>query len=264
MPGVQDGVSMREISGLMGGFKHLDQQSARQDGVTWEDTVWEAAEIDIGITISGRSARAYRITAHNWINSWDTRTQGRLCFYSRQYGEWWTDLRLLKQPGEVFKNSPASMTMQDFTWAARADLPFWTSFDSVSALVANSPTNLADPKGVGAPNFLPLWNRGDQDGWARFVLRGPGTFTFGDGVSNNTVAFGPVPAGVQVLVTTLPRLRAITEINTGVNMYELLTGRFTTPIPRGRAVHIPCKVTGAVAAQTKVIASLTPYRRWPE
>ncbi|MEG8184644.1 hypothetical protein GZH49_40130 [Nocardia terpenica] len=264
MPGVQPGVALQSIAGPMGSFKHLDQVGARQDGVTWEDTVWDATELDLGVNISAPSPREFRLVMHRWLDSWDTRTQGRLTWYSRQFGEWWIDLRAAKLPANVIKTAPASLTTLDVNWVGRADFPFWVSFDSVSALVASDPTILTDPAGRNPPGWLPLWNRGDQPGWARFVVQGPGTFTFGDGVSSNQVIFGPVPAGVQVLITTLPRLRSIREINTGTNLYPLLQGRWTVPIPRGEAVHIPCSVTGAQAGVTRVVASLTPYRRWPE
>lgn len=264
MPGVQPGVVLQSVAGLMGAFKHLDQVGARQDGVTYEDTVWDATEVDLGINISAQSPREFRLTFHRWIDSWDTRTQGRMMWYSRQFGEWWVDLRAMKLPANVIKTGPATMTSLDLNWVARADFPFWQSFDSTAALVASNATTLVDPSGLNPNGWLPLWNRGDQDGWPRHLVQGPGTFTFGDGVSSNTVTFGPVPAGVQVLITTLPRIRSIQEVNTGDNLYHLLRGRFTVPIPRSAAVHIPCSVTGATAGVTRVISSLTPYRRWPE
>lgn len=263
MPGVQNGVVIRDITGLMGSFRHLDQQGARQDGVSWQDVVWDAQEVDFGITVTAQSPREYRLTWHRWLDSWDTRTTGRMVAFSRQYGEWWLDLRLLKGPSDQLKHSPASVTTQDFNWAARADTPFWTSFDSTCALTASNATTLV-PDAGGANNFASLWNRGDQPVWPRYLLQGPGTFVFGDGVTNTTVTFGPITSGVQVLFDTLPRARSVREINTSANLYPKLTGRFGAPVPRGASVHIPVKVTGAIAGTTKVVAALTPLRRWPE
>jgi hypothetical protein len=264
MPGVQPGVVLQSVAGLLGSFKHLDQQGARQDGVTYEDTVWDPTEVDLGINISGRTPREFRLTMHNWIDSWDTRTTGRLSWFTREFGEWWIDLRAQKLPASVLKLAPAGVTTWDTNWVARADFPFWSSTDSVSQLVAINPITLVDPAGINPAGWLPLWNRGDQDGWPTHILQGPGTFTMGDGVSSNQIVFGPVPAGVQVQIVTLPRIRTIQEINTGANLYDLLQGRFTVPIPRGQAVHIACSVTGAQAGLTKIISTLTPYRRYPE
>jgi hypothetical protein len=52
-------------------------------------------------------------------------------------------------------------------------------------------------------------------------------------------------------------------------LYSLLSGRFTTPIPpkaEGEVPvtsHIPVTITGG-GADSKVVAAVTPYRRWPE
>jgi hypothetical protein len=52
-------------------------------------------------------------------------------------------------------------------------------------------------------------------------------------------------------------------------LYSLLNGRFTTPIPPkvegvpATTAHIPVSITGG-NANSKVVAALTPLRRWPE
>lgn len=271
-PAVDEGVIVKDIKGLMAAFKHLDQQGARQDGVDWKDAVWDAQEIDFTITVFGQSPNGYRRAQKAWMDSWDPKRQGRLVWFSRMSGERWLDLRLLKEPGDQFKAGPASMTIQDFTWAARADIPFWTGADSTCTLVASNATTLTNPAG-GAKNFLPLWNRGDQDSWPRYIVKGPGTFTIGDGTTSAKVVFGPLTAGQQVLITTLPRKRSIIELTTQVNLFPLLQGRFGSPVPANadsripvaqRAVHIPVTVTGATTNVTRIDASLTPLWKWPE
>lgn len=63
--------------------------------------------------------------------------------------------------------------------------------------------------------FLPLVNRGDQDGWPQYVCYGPGTFTFSDGPapSDNTVSFGPLLEGQIAVITTTPRLRSVVDLS---------------------------------------------------
>ncbi|MDG3013543.1 hypothetical protein [Speluncibacter jeojiensis] len=265
----QSGVVIQDIKGLMGQFKILDQQGARQDGADFEDAVWDPLEIDYTFLVGGMDPRTFRNTARGFIASWDPKQLGRLVWFSSQLGEWWLPQRLLKGPTDTLKKAPAMMTSATLSMAGRADYPFWTSFDSTSRQVATGPSTLADPLGIAPPGWLPLSNRGDQTGWSRFILQGPGIFGVGDADSGNTVTIGPVPAGVQLLVTTLRRRRGIVEMNTNTNMYPLMSGSFATGIapatPAGPTqVNIPVSVTGAVAGQTQILASLTPYRKWPE
>ena len=52
-------------------------------------------------------------------------------------------------------------------------------------------------------------------------------------------------------------------------LYSLLSGRFTTPIPPmleqvgPTTVQIPVQIQGG-SSQSKVVAAVTPQRRWPE
>ena len=250
----QEGVILEDIQGLHGPFTHLDQQGAHQDGVDWLDTVYDKAEIDMTLTFQGATAAGRRRVFRQFLAGWDPKRTGRLVWFTQELGEWWITLRMLSEPRDVLKagDSP-SVTMK---WAARADLPFWSSFDSVS------------PKWVAAggsgSTFLPLWNRGDQDGWPRYLAQGPGTFTFGDnGVGTRTISI-TLPRGQTALIPSLPNKNRITDVASGAYIFPLLRNRFATPIPAGAAVHVPVTVTGATAGVTSVLASLTPYRRWPE
>ncbi len=273
-PAVDEGVIIKDLKGLMAPFKMLDQQGARQDGVDWKDAVWEPAEIDFTVTVFGQSPNGFRRAQKAWFDSWDPKKQGRLVWFSRYSGERWVDLRLLKEPGDQLKNTPAMIGVQEYTWAARADMPFWTGADSTSTLIASNATTLANTDGVSAPNFLPLWNRGDQDSWPRYLINGPLTkITIGDGLTAAQVTFGPLTAGQQVLITTLPRIRSVIELTTQTNLFPLLQGRFQSPIPATddaripvsqRTVHIPVTVTGATSGVTEISGYCTPYWKWPE
>lgn len=272
MIGAQEGVALADIKGLMSTFKHIDQQSARQDGATWLDTVWEPLELDFGVHVSGMTPSGYRAQQAGWMNSWDPKITGKFVWYSKSSAERWLWLRLLKEPSDQFKLASAMQGVQSFTWAARADVPFWQSFDSVSSLVASNATTLTNPNG-GAVNFLPLWNRGDQASWPRYIIQGPGTFTIGDGITSGQVIFGPLIRGQTALITTMPSIRAVTDLIqlsngtqvTGDNLYPLMTGRFDNPVPASpTGIHIPVTVTGATANVTQINASLTPLWKWPE
>ncbi|WP_063039729.1 hypothetical protein [Nocardia pseudovaccinii] len=261
-PSPSEGVQLVDIKGLHAPLKHVDQQGAHQDGVTWLDTTYDAAEIDMTITVFGRNAAYRRRVYREWLAGWEPKRQGRLTWFTADLGEWWVTPRLLQEPRDAIKaGDAASITMN---WATRADFPFWTSYDSISTkLIASNATTLADPEGIAPPNFSQVWNRGDQDGWPRHVLQGPGIFKLGDNGGPRTITL-PLNAGEVARITTIPNKRTVVELNTGANIYSRLVGRFSTPVAAGAVVRIPITVTGATAGVTSAISSLTPWRRWPE
>lgn len=262
---IQDGVILTSVKDAMGTWKHLDQSSAHQDGATWLDAVWEAHEIDLGITIAAQSPHGYRIAQRRWMDSWDPKTTGTLFWFTPELGEWWQTLRLLQQPDDEFKMGPAYQTKGDFVWYGRADNPFWQSFDSSSSLIASGAATLTDPLGLNANGFLSLFNRGDQSAWPRYLAQGPFTLlTIADAVTGTPVTFGPLAAGQTVLITTEPRIQSITNLTSGVNLYPELTGRFQNSIAAGVTQRIAVSVTGAASGVTQINGSLTPQRKWPE
>ncbi|MFF0498529.1 hypothetical protein ACFYU5_19140 [Nocardia aobensis] len=264
VPGAQNGVYLTSVKGVMAPVKHLTKQGARQDGDDWVDALWDAMEIELDIDITGTDPASFRRSARGWLNSWDTKRTGRLSWWTSQSGEWWTDCRLGKEVSDPLKNAPAMMNHLPLNWIARSDSGLWQSFDSTSEQMATDATTLADPNNITPAGFLPQWNRGDQDGWPRYLVQGPGTFTIGNNGGVGSVTFGPLTLGQQALITTLPNRRSITDLQTGVNLYSKLSGRFSTSVAPGAAVHVPVSVTGAQAGVTSIQAALTPYRKWPE
>lgn len=505
--GAQNGVAALSFTGLTAPFQHLDNAGARQDGTTWFDALYDPAEIDMQVEVSGVTTADTRAVIRSWFGSWDAKQRGRLHCFTPENGEWWARVRQLQSPKDQVQHTYENFGKQRWTWAARNDDAFWESFDSVdrfsmslASLTQNFPTvgsGIAGwtqtysgsgagtcgvtaagvcswtPSGNGtrsvinraptdsatdnqvisvqyqAPQLFdfeldaftdiwgrldnsgngirarigdafitlsrfvggtetvmyvvptiiaPLWNekftllcgtsqgarnfkvqrdgftvldctengtasllgpshrgrgfgmqagpglfgtqvappplqlfeagdnntvtqngflnlpnRGDQDGWPRYLCYGPGTFTFSDGTapSNYTVTFGPLLENQIALVTTLPRLRGVTDLsptapaaqtlnefqtiveelisfatNNNVppllqefeslfgilppqgNMYSLLTGRFTTPIPakvEGSA-PVPAQIACSIVngnADSKIVGALTPQRRWP-
>lgn len=262
---IQDGVILTSVKGAMGTWKHLDQSSAHQDGATWLDAVWDPHEIDLTVTIAAQTPHGYRHVARRWVDSWDPKTTGTLFWFTPELGEWWLTLRMLQGPDDELKVNPAFQTKGQFTWTARADDPFWQSFDSSSSLIASGATTLVDPLGINANGFLSLFNRGDQNSWPRYLLQGPFTqVTIADAGSGDSVSFGPLPAGETVLITTLPRIQSVKNLTSGANLYDLLTGRFQTSIPARVTQRIAVSVTGATSGVTQINGSLTPLRKWPE
>ena len=261
-PPVGEGVQLLDIKGLHGPFKHVDQQGAHQDGVTYLDSPYDAAEVDMTISVFGRDQVGRRRAYRRWLASWEPKKLGRMWWFTADMGHWWMDMRLLQEPRDVIKAGDA--LSQQYAWAGRGDFPFWVSFDSMSTkLIASNATTLADPAGKAAPNFAQLWNRGDQDGWPIMLLQGPGLFVMGDNGGPRRITL-QLNTGELARVVTLPNQRTVTELNTGANIYPRLQGRFSTAVAAGASVRIPITVTGATVGVTSAIASLTPWRRWPE
>lgn len=159
---------------------------------------------------------------------------------------------------------------------------------------------------------LKVTNFGDQDGYMRFLVHGPGLFRIANGPdSQEFIEFGPLGDGQIALLTTLPRLRGVVDLSPdrpeqqltgfqqfissllslatnnnippllesfaslfGINppqgeMYSLLKGRFTfaiPPKPTGApppTYQIPVEIKDG-NADSRIIAALTPLRRWPK
>lgn len=132
IPGVQEGVTITDesIKGLMAPWQTLDQQGANQDGTTFNDAVYEPAEIDMMVDVHGLNAESTRKVVRDWVNSWDAHRTGELSVFTRENGMWWADVRWLRAPTEPLMR--ASSNRQRFLWTCRIDDAFWRSFDSVS------------------------------------------------------------------------------------------------------------------------------------
>ncbi|MBO0676779.1 hypothetical protein JRC04_04805 [Mycolicibacterium sp. S2-37] len=308
-PGVpgQDGIVLAEpLSGIQSPFKHIDSQGARQDGVTWDDTVYEPMEIDMKLEAHAATTAGLQRVMSDWIAATPPEEMGRLEYYTPKTGLWWVQTRPAETIQSKPKNSPHRQLRWPFVHTARVDNAFWYGVDSISKKEGNGTFH------------LPLTNIGQIDGWPSFLCYGPGTFRFLNGPGGKTdIFFGPLVAGQIALITTLPRLRSVVDLTpngavgnfpqnlTGIQrlidslvrlvtfnqvpplltwfeslfgikapneqgvMYSLLNGRFTRPIP---GVPQPSDATtnyisGSISggnANSKVIASVTPRRRWPE
>lgn len=204
--GAQNGVILQTIQGLGGQFVHIANQGARQHGATWQDALFNQTEIDFTLETSAAYAAEHRSVVRGWLGAWRPDKLGLLSWFTPEMGEWWCDVRHGKPIPDQLKY--AWGTRQTFTWTARNDDAFWKSFDSVSRFPQEGDTFTGNGTG-----FLPLTNIGTEDGWARYLCYGPGTFHFGDGPgSSSMISFGPLEAGQIVLITTLPRLRSIVDL----------------------------------------------------
>ncbi|MEU6580672.1 hypothetical protein [Nocardia sp. NPDC046763] len=269
-PPLGEGVVLDEIA-IKPIFKHLDQAGAHQVGVTHLDVVWDATEFEMLITFRSPTRGGVRKVFREWLMGWDPRRTCQMAWFTPQLGNWWIDVRQLEVISD--KVPPGAMESFQMSFHARADFPWFRSFDSRSpVMTADSSGNLVDPikatqPHVAAPtNFQRVTNWGDQPAFPVHLLQGPGTFTLGDNGGPGTVTI-PVKAGQLVHVTTDPAVQTVTEINTGANLYPLIKGRFSQPVPAapgGYEIRIPISVTGSQSGVTSALTKLTPLRRWPQ
>lgn len=133
MPGCQPGVVMTKgVQGLHPAFNHLDYRGARQDGVTWADTVYDPAEMILDVEASGRTAAETRQVIRELISSLDPKKQCTLSWFTPEYGEWWCKPRLFRAPGETITQSHARHRRLPLKLSLRNDDAFWRSTDCTS------------------------------------------------------------------------------------------------------------------------------------
>lgn len=136
--------------------------------------------------------------------------------------------------------------------------------------------------------FLARHNAGDQPAYDEYTLYGPATkFAIANGPgSRQMVEFGPLGVGEIAHIRTDPRRKAVFDYTalTGAEtasvlfgaspsdtMYRKLAGRFTSecaipPKQAGMRVqthYVACSITGG-NADSKIMAQLTPLRRYPQ
>lgn len=130
--GEQDGLVLQELSTPSPPFRHLDSQGAREDGVTWTDTVYEPMEIDMTLTAGAGTAAGLSRVVSDWIAACDPKKLGRLEWFTRELGLWFCDVRLNDHWPDRIKQSIRRQRKHTFTHTFRNDHSFWRGVDSVS------------------------------------------------------------------------------------------------------------------------------------
>ena len=156
--GAQSGVVLQKIAHIDAPFKHLDNKGARQDGVTWYDTLYEPAEITLVVRISGTSAADCRRVIAAWFGAWDARQVGQLCWFSPERGEWVANVRLAKPLMDNFDHDWYTAGGMTMTWVARCDNAFWQGVDSVCQFKTSSGV-LADTFPYSGPALNSNWSQ---------------------------------------------------------------------------------------------------------
>jgi hypothetical protein len=133
---------------------------------------------------------------------------------------------------------------------------------------------MGDNAAIKQSGYLNLTNFGDQPAHPTLVVYGPGTFRFSNGAGTDAnIVFGPLKEGEIALIETHPGKRGVYQIPSGApkndKLYSLLKGRWSKPIPArnlgsvAETVQMTVEIEGG-DYDSRVIASITPKRRWPD
>lgn len=172
MPGVQDGIiCLDQPSGMASKFKHLDSQGAREDGTTWNDTVYEPMVIRTVLEATGQTPERLSAVVRDWVAANDPKKPGRLEYMTPKMGLWWCDVRLDPNAwSDQTKQTPRMLSRQIITHQWRNDHAFWRSVDSNSqfrfgyeTVTDTFTTDYADDEDLG-PNW-PQYYTGDGGGY---------------------------------------------------------------------------------------------------
>lgn len=213
--GVQDGIGLLGHEGLEPPIVLLDEQGARQDGVTNLDTVYDPAIITLYLEASGRTPQSFRHTTRVWRSAWSPPTVATLNVTTPELGQWWMPVRRYKSSLEKLMQDPSLHRRLEFPWKCRGDNAFWQGIDSTSVFSGN---------GTG---FCPLTNFGTRPAFPRFLVSAGSasgvTFTLGNGAvptaqgtissAGAPITFGPLEAGQKAIIYTQPRIRSVVDLS---------------------------------------------------
>jgi hypothetical protein len=219
----QDGFGLIDMEGMQAPFSLLDEQGARQDGITNLDTVFDPAIIKMTLEASGTTYASFRRAVRMWISSWNPPNVLTLSVFTQQLGQWWMPVRQSKPIPDALQQDPTLHRRFAFKWECRGDNAFWQGIDSTSVFPAPGVT-LSDGTVNG---WCPLTNFGTRPAWPRFLCiagnTGGVTFTLGNGAvptaqgtisnSGSPVTFGPLEAGQIAAIYTQPRLRSVVDLS---------------------------------------------------
>lgn len=127
-PGVQSGIVCTEHPTGMDatGFKHQETQGAKQDGVTYQGTVFDPTKATFKFDVHARDAATLSRIMAEWKGMWHPRKQV-LCEYITPDGGYWRGwMRLMPDSWkDAFKLTPREVGVWTMTHNCRIDTTFW-------------------------------------------------------------------------------------------------------------------------------------------
>ncbi|SBS73770.1 Gp15 [uncultured Mycobacterium sp.] len=129
-PTLPESVQIKELKALGASWKVIRQKGATQDGETFIDALYDAAEPTMKVIVRGRDAAHTRRTQERFTGSLDAIKQSQLNFWTNELGRWWADIRMVKAIPDAVSASPTS---QELSIMLGIDDAFWESEPHVTS-----------------------------------------------------------------------------------------------------------------------------------
>lgn len=129
-PMLPEAVQIKELKALGASWKVIRQKGATQDGETFIDALYDAAEPMMKVIVRGRDAEHTRRTRQTLEASLDAIRQSELNFWTNELGRWWADIRMVKAIPDAVSSSPTS---QEISLMLGIDDAFWQSEPHVTS-----------------------------------------------------------------------------------------------------------------------------------
>lgn len=129
-PMLPEAVQVKELKALGASWKVIRQKGATQDGETFIDALYDAAEPMMKVIVRGRDAAHTRRTSELFTASLDAIQQSELNFWTNELGRWWADIRMVKAIPDAMSGSPTS---QELSLMLGIDDAFWQSEPHVTS-----------------------------------------------------------------------------------------------------------------------------------
>jgi hypothetical protein len=305
-PGIQDGIILSGgIKGLTPNFKHLDLKAARQPGVTWTGTVYDVLEIEMVLDVHANTPTGMSQAVSEWVSMWKPDMLNKIEYLLQDRGYWWIPARRSKPWPDVLKQMPRELLIRQFTQTVRCDSGFWFGMPSIDTFAPGAsgagagwlsflnigevsawPTLLFTGPGTLSFSNGPAQNTTTQltfgpleAGQKVLIDTNRRKRAVVDMTSNPGAPNTPTQALLAQIINfvtnnNVPPVLQWFESMFGTfppqgNLYELLSGQYTNPIPGVRQPswatlsHLAVSITGG-NADSQVVGRIDPQRLWPE
>lgn len=126
-----ESAQIKDIKGIVGTWKTIDQKGATQDGVTFVTALGEPIKIEATVEVRGRTPERCRKVYKDLVASLDSKKTGELSFYTQDEGRWWGNVRWLEAPDDAVEK--IQVPRQQISLKLRLDEGFWRSYDDVDS-----------------------------------------------------------------------------------------------------------------------------------
>jgi len=302
---IPERVELKDLKGLVPPWKQIDQKGATQDGKTFVTSLYDPAEIEMTVMARGRDPQHTRKVVHDLVASIDAIQTSELSWFTQDMGRWWAPVRWQAAPVDPVDGIQTNR--QKLSLRLRGYDAFWRSYDSVNSLGPADGSGFAQFVNVGDQPMWPrftcfgpgTFSFGDGPNSPNMVQFGPllagqvaqirtdprkrgvvdlsatpitpqAQETFGQALLDflSFLSFG-LSTDLLGVVQAVFGILGTGQAPPQGNLYSLLKGRFSRPIPArspGNPVqpyNIAVSMTGGDGVNSMILGAGTPLRRLP-